>query len=221
MPHYPFLLIDYDGTLAETRPAILKSITQAIKEIGHKPPAANILETHIGQGGTLREFFRLSVPGGTAEEADEFARLYRKYYVKADLEDTVLFDNVVSTLEELKKQNHQLVVISNKHAQTLKKGLEHFGITSFFDVVIGAEEDKPRKPDPTVYTQRLEPLFPHVPLSDMLIVGDTLADLKFAQEINIASCWAAYGHGVTEACLALRPNFQINKFSDLPKLLRS
>lgn len=218
-PRYPLLLIDYDGTLAETRPAILRGLKEAFRATHHRVPPEKEMADHLGHGGTLLDFFQGAVPGSTMEEAQDFIRIYREHYLVADDEETRLFPDVRKTLQTLKNQHYDLVVVSNKLSTTLEKSLERFGINSFFSGVIGAEEGKARKPDPAVYTQRLRPLYPQVTPGNILMVGDTLADLQFAKATQMASCWAAYGHGVETACLAEMPDYQIRHFHELPGLI--
>lgn len=219
MSPFELLLIDYDGTMAETRPAILRGLAEAFKVTGHNMPSETEMSSHLGHGGTLTDFFRMAVPGSTTKEAQDFIKAYRAHYVIADQEETVLFPDVVETLHKLKDSQVRLAVISNKLSTTLSASLERFGITSFFEAVIGAEEGKARKPDPALYTERLHPLYPEFGAGDMLMVGDTLADLCFARAVSMPSCWAAYGHGVEAVCLAEKPDYTIRHFSELPMLL--
>ncbi|MDF7674333.1 HAD family hydrolase [Acetobacteraceae bacterium ESL0709] len=219
MSSYELLLIDYDGTMAETRPAILKGLSEAFRETGHQAPSKEDMAATLGHGGTLADFFHMAVPNATMQDVQDFVRIYRAYYSVADEEDTVLFPDVTETLKQLGEAGFRLVVISNKLSITLTKSLERFGIASFFEAVIGAEEGKARKPDPALYRERLQPLYPQIEPGNMLMVGDTLADLQFAKAAHMASCWASYGHGVEAACLAEKPDCQIRHFSELPALL--
>ncbi|GBQ07611.1 HAD family hydrolase [Saccharibacter floricola] len=220
MPRFPVLLLDYDGTLAETRPAILRSLSEAFADQGLTPPSPETLGRQLGRGGTLKEFYQAMVSGSTAEEGLAFAAAYRKHYIQADLEETHLYDGVHEVLDALVKRGHQLVVLSNKHAPTLGPSLERFDLKKYLTAFMGAEDDKPRKPQKEVLTERVRPLFPNVPISDFLMVGDTTADLGFSRNTGIASCWASYGHSTEEAIASiLTPDYRIDRLSELLDVL--
>ncbi|MXV44014.1 HAD hydrolase-like protein [Saccharibacter sp. 17.LH.SD] len=219
MSRFPVLLLDYDGTLAETRPAILTGLISAFKEQGFHAPSREELEFELEQGRTLEDFCKEMAPEISPEKVLAFARSYRHYYTIADEKETVLFDGVKEILEALTSQGHKLVLLSNKYAPSLESSVKRFDLGKWFVTYMGAEEGKPRKPQKEVLTERIRPFFPDTPLSDFLIVGDTTADLLFAQNAGISSCWVSYGHGSAASCEALRPNYHIDRLSELLKIV--
>ena len=221
MTRFPILLLDYDGTLAETQPAILRSLTEAFDAVGVSAPTSDALKQELTRGGTLQTLFQAIVPKSDEQDAAAFVRHYRAFYPTADEEETVLFDGVVDTLAALKEQGTILAILSNKHAPTVCASIARFGLTPFFSGVVASEPHFPHKPDPRVMDERIVPLFPKQSRSDFLMVGDTVADLQFARNAGIASCWASYGHGSATHCAALDPDLRIGSFSDLPAALRN
>lgn len=219
MPRFPVLLLDYDGTLAETRPAILRSLSEAFEDQGLTPPSYEVLGRQLGRGGTLKDFYQAMVEGSTATDGLSFAASYRQRYIQADLDETYLYDGVHEVLAELTKRGHQLVVLSNKHAPTLERSLERFDLKKWCVASMGAEDDKARKPQKEAFTQRIRPFFPKAPLSDFLMIGDTTADLRFSHNTGITSCWASYGHGAPDVCAELKPDYQINRLQNLLDIL--
>lgn len=215
MTRFPIILLDYDGTLAETQPAILRSLKEAFEASGYDSPAPDTLKAELSKGGTLQTLFQAIVPDSEDEDAGAFVRHYRASYPRADQAETVLFDGVKPVLEALKGKGATLVVLSNKHAPTVHKSIERFGLSRWFSGVIGSEPQYPHKPDPRVMTDRVRPLFPEADSAEFLMVGDTLADLTFARNTGIASCWASYGHGAAQPCIDLRPDYRIDRVADL------
>lgn len=220
MTRFPILLLDYDGTLAETQPAILHSLKEAFDAVGVTAPSADVLKQELTRGGTLQTLFQAIAPKSDERDAASFVRHYRAFYPAADEEETVLFDGVVETLTALKEQGKTLAILSNKHAPTVHASMARFGLEPFFSGVVASEPNFPHKPDPRVMEERVLPLFPDLPRSAFLIVGDTVADLQFARNAGIASCWASYGHGSSQQCAALGPDLRIDAFADLPTALR-
>ena len=50
---------------------------------------------------------------------------------------------------------------------------------------------------------------------DFVMVGDTAADIGFAQAAGIASCWVSYGYGDADTCRSMKPDFVVDTLSDL------
>ncbi|KXV32392.1 phosphoglycolate phosphatase [Gluconobacter thailandicus] len=215
MTRFPIVLLDYDGTLAETQPAILRSLKEAFEASGYEAPSSDALKKQLAKGGTLQTLFQAVVPKSDDEAAGAFVRHYRACYPKADQEETVLFEGVKSVLDTLKGKGATLVILSNKHAPTVHHSIERFGLGEWLSGVIGSEPQYPHKPDPRVMTDRVRPLFPDAKASEFLMVGDTTADLTFARNTGIAGCWASYGHGSAQQCIDLKPDYRIDRVTDL------
>ncbi|QDH16608.1 HAD family hydrolase [Swingsia samuiensis] len=218
MAQFSTLLLDYDGTLAETRPAILRSLKEAFEKSGFQAPAPEILKDQLAHGGTLLTLFASVVPDASAQQTKQFVQHYRDYYPVADLAETHLYDDVLSTLSALKERGKELIIVSNKHAQTVRDSVERFKLNSFFSGIIASEPPYPHKPHPAVM-DRVISLLPDKKKSEFLMVGDTAADLKFAKNVNIASCWVSYGHGWREECEKLSADFRIDHFKDILKII--
>ncbi|KAK0719416.1 HAD-like domain-containing protein [Lasiosphaeris hirsuta] len=100
--------------------------------------------------------------------------------------------------------------------------LEKEKMDQMVDLVLGDMPDVPRKPDPTSYLQSVVPKFatPLSPLDpkDVMVVGDTAADIQFAKNIGAISCWAKYGHGDAERCQTLAPDVVVDGLQELEQL---
>jgi phosphoglycolate phosphatase len=59
----------------------------------------------------------------------------------------------------------------------------------------------------------------HVQVPDYIMVGDTEADLCFARDVGIMSCWASYGYGDRDGCRALAPDYEIAAFPGLIQIV--
>lgn len=59
----------------------------------------------------------------------------------------------------------------------------------------------PRKPDPGSWTMAIKPAFEQraevvgLQAEDVLVVGDTEADIRYAWNIGARSVWCSYGYG--------------------------
>jgi phosphoglycolate phosphatase len=97
--------------------------------------------------------------------------------------------------------------------------LRQSGIADLIELVVGDQPGMPRKPDPALFTQVVRRAFPTVGHDRVLIVGDTDADIRFAHNARIRSCWARYGYGNTDACMALAPDFVVSAPGELASIV--
>lgn len=73
--------------------------------------------------------------------------------------------------------------------------------------------------EPAVFHAVILPRYPEVNRERVLVVGDTDADIRFARNIEAASCWASYGYGRREVCSALKPDYTIESPSLLLEVI--
>ncbi len=215
MSGFRVYLLDYDGTLAATRPAAAACLTRTLQERGARLPAASI-EAEIASGAPLERVFARLLPGATSADVDDCVQRYRTLYADVDREMTVLFGGVRETLARLHADGRSIVVISNKGRAALEAALVRFELADTISAVLAADPGAPVKPDPQAFHRRVRPLFADLAAPDFVMVGDTAADIAFARAAGIAVCWAAYGYGDAERCLAMRPDFVVQA---LPELL--
>lgn len=145
--------------------------------------------------------------------------IYRHVYQDVEQEHTTIFDGVHSTIESLATSSIRLAVVSNKGTAAVVRSLQMFDLEQWIDRVFGAEAGSPLKPDPALYELRIQPAYPTMSKSTFLMVGDTVADLEFANKAGIASCWASFGYGDPASCRQLNPRFTIQRFPDLASIV--
>jgi phosphoglycolate phosphatase len=73
----------------------------------------------------------------------DFLLEYRECYKNK----TLLFDNVLETIKQLKKFDFKLILVSNKPQFYVIKLLKHFKLSSFFESISGGDTYPYRKPD--------------------------------------------------------------------------
>ncbi|SEQ64958.1 phosphoglycolate phosphatase [Faunimonas pinastri] len=215
MSHFDVFLFDYDGTLAATRNAVVECLSRTLGERGFVASPAEIAAV-VASGVPLEGAFAALLPEEARTDADECVRRYREHYPEVDRERSGLFDGAAETLAALRAAGGRIVVLSNKGRVAIEAALERFGLQDTVDAVLAADPGAPVKPDPAVFARRVSPLFRDLPSQAFVMVGDTSADIGFAQAAGIASCWARYGYGDGAACLAMKPDFIIGA---LPEML--
>jgi phosphoglycolate phosphatase len=212
------IIFDFDGTLASSLEGISACMGKALQLFGYRRPSVDKLRATIGL--TLEDSIR-KVTKWACPESDIplVVRTYRNLYDIEGARLTALFDGATETLVAVKAAGIKTVLVSNKGNAGLVLLLRQLQIANYFDLTLSADCVQHHKPSAALYTAHIVPAFPQIDPKDILVVGDTESDLRFAANIGASSCWAAYGYGDAATCIALAPTFTISNISDLQSLL--
>lgn len=221
---HKLLICDFDGTLANTRKAVLLCMHDTLGDL--LGPAGNLdvadIEQVVATGAALPRTFELllaKLGASSPERVDDAIGNYRARYARDSARRTTLYPGVRRCLDAVRANGMRTAVVSNKGEAALRAALGNLGILDHFDLVLGEQADLPPKPAPDLFERRIRPFFELADNTSALFVGDTPADLAFANNARIDSCWATYGHGDPAACRALHPRFEIDDFHQLRTLL--
>ncbi len=207
-------LLDYDGTLAATRPSVVACLRHTLADTGATAPE-ELMNAVIASGVSLEATFARLVPGLAPADIAACVVRYRERYADIDREMSVPYDGVCETIDRLHEDGRGIVVLSNKGRAALEAALAKFDILDKTSAVLAADPGVPLKPDPQAFHGRVRPLFEGTALSDFVMVGDTEADIAFARAAGIASCWTRYGYGDPDRCLSMNPDFVVDALADL------
>jgi putative hydrolase of the HAD superfamily len=93
-----------------------------------------------------------------------------------------------TTLEDLRRHEKKLAVITNGATKWQQQKLDSLGITSLFDSVLISEAEGLRKPDRAIFERALERL--SVRAEEAMFVGDNPeADIAGARAAGLVSVW--------------------------------
>lgn len=83
-----------------------------------------------------------------------------------------------------------------------------------------------RKPDPASFVDVLIPTLREsygmeIKPESVLVVGDTVADIQFARNVEGNICWCRYGYGDREACQELKPQFVVDSLDEVVGIIKA
>ena len=136
--HPNYIVFDFDGTIMESAPGITRSVRHALVTLGFPEPDEETLLKFIGPPlhPAFREFGGLSY-----EQAEEAVRVYRERYGAIGLFEARVYPGVAPLLRALKADGRYVAVASSKPDALVKRIAEHFGLTKYFDRIIGADPE--------------------------------------------------------------------------------
>jgi phosphoglycolate phosphatase len=193
------ILFDLDGTLIDSTEAILESFAVAFKTYQEDVPSDDLIKAQIGH--PLDVMFETL--GVEKERVWDYVNAYKMHYRKISCAKTVLLPNAREAVE-LAKQHATLAVVTTKTAKYSIELLEHMGLMSYFDVLIGREDVEHPKPHPEPIQKALLKL-PTV-TDNIWMVGDTCMDMLSAKRANVAGVAVTCGYGSSESLLKCSDN---------------
>ncbi len=184
------VIFDWDGTLADTKNAILFSFHKALQHVG-----ADVVDDQInrrigiGAAETFREILRVQ----NVQFDEELIRRLVKLKVNAELEvsdKTQLFDGALDLLNSLKGRV-KLGLASMKNRPLIEYLLDSTKTRNFFDVVVAIEEIQRHKPDPEIFLKTAKELKiePH----KCIVIEDSIFGVQAAKKAKMACIAVAQG----------------------------
>ncbi|WP_271785263.1 HAD family hydrolase [Aquimarina algiphila] len=211
---YKNLILDFDGTLADTK----ESILQTMKSVANRFDIENFDEKTIESliGLSLKTSFEkaFSLDEKLIKEA---TLVYRKHYSEIVIDTISLFDGVKDTLLDFHHKGINLIVASSKGKEALIKILEKQNIYDVFTFVGGEEDAKNKKPSPDIVNLIMDK-YNYLP-DECLVVGDTIFDIEMGQRANVDTCGVTYGNNTREKLEKQKPNYIIDNFRSLTEIV--
>ncbi|QDB80520.1 HAD family hydrolase [Georgenia sp. 311] len=186
------VLLDIDGTLADSNYVHTFAWTRAFREVGH-PVDAWRIHRRIGMGGSL---LLAELLGDRLEELGERAEeLHTRYYAEA-ADELHRFDGVPELVRALKERGVRVVLATSAAPEELEILERVLGIVDDVDAVTSAGDVEEAKPDPDIVRTALDAV--DVPADRAVFVGDTVWDVEAAARAGVP-CVGVLTGGISEA----------------------
>ena len=194
---YKYILFDLDGTISDPKVGICTSVQTALKKFGINVPDINTLTPFIGPPlrDSFRDFYHIK-----PEDMEDCIAAYRARFSTVGLFENDLYDGIPELLKTLKENGRKLALASSKPRVFVEKILNHFGISEYFDVIMGSELDGTRENKSEIIAEclRLLGIDPSGDLSKVVMVGDRKYDVEAAVAAGLPNIAVSYGYGSKE-----------------------
>ena len=205
------LILDFDGTLADTQPLIVSSLQRTIREL--RLPSRSDAECRSIIGLPLKECFvkLLSVDDAIAERC---AEVYRRVFDEDNHPGVVtLFPHVIKTLKQLHEQGLLLAICSSRGRPTLDAFVRDFQLEAYVAMVVSANDVQHAKPHPEPVQHILQQL--QVAPEQTLVVGDASYDILMGRAAGCTTCGVTYGNQSADDLRQAGADFLIGDFGEL------
>ena len=211
---FDLIAFDWDGTLFDSTAIIVRSIQDAVRDVGGTVPTDEAAAWVIGMA--LPQALAHAAPDVPRERYTELGNRYRSHYLQHQ-DDLSLFDGVLPMLEGLRTRGHLLAVATGKSRRGLDQVLHQVQLRGMFDGSRTADETA-GKPHPLML-QELMAEFGVEP-ERLLMIGDTTHDLAMARAAGCASVGVGYGAHDTAGFAELGPLCVASSVADLHRWLQ-
>jgi phosphoglycolate phosphatase len=212
MPSFPLICFDLDGTLIDSRKDISDSINRMLHELGFGHRKESEIAAFVGNG--MANLIRQSLGENHEAYFDRAVKIFRKDYDTHCLDATRLYSGVGNALRRIPGRK---TVITNKPLSFSEKILKGLQIRSMFDEVLGGDMHFPKKPAPDSVLHLAGKY--GVSTGEILFVGDSLLDIHTGKNAGTKTCAVTYGFGKKAELESARPDFVIDEFEDLLKII--
>ena len=182
------ILFDLDGTLTDSGEGIMNCAEKTLLHFGITPPDRTAMRSFVGPP-LLDSFPSFGIPVHLAEEA---VRIYRQFYVPEGMFQNHPYPGIEELLSKLQNDGHTLFVATAKPEHMSITILEHFGMSQYFQGIYGALVDGLPDTKASVIGRILAD---YPDSADIIMVGDTVTDVKGAAVHGIPTVGVSWGYG--------------------------
>jgi len=214
-------IFDLEGTLVQTPwedpEHVLEFRLQTRRKLIELAIPPNILEG-IERSTLMRnkasEYVKRNFSKTDAQKfRQEMAEFLKEYELDA-ARNSKLFPETLSTLEELKKQETKMGLVTNTSREAVGMVFQLHGLDEYFDVIITREDVEKLKPDPEGTLLAIKRLC----AKNFFMVGDLILDLLAAKNANGISIIVKRN---PEEEAHLQADYSVQTLSEVPSIVQN
>ena len=181
-------IFDLDGTLADTRFDIARSLIRVLEAHGLSAPPEPDVIAAIGWGAP--RLVQTALGPDRQHLVETVGAAFRADYRANLVVETEVYDGIPDLLARLAEAGTSLAVATNKPGELTRGLLDRLGLLERFDVVAAPEDVARPKPAPDMLLWVLERT--GVPATEAVMVGDMETDLASARAAGLRSVLVTY-----------------------------
>ena len=187
------ILFDLDGTISDSAPGILDSLTYTFQQVGVPVPDHATLLSFVGP--PILDTFHVAM-GMDDELAERTLSVYREHYLSHGALDSAMFPGIDVVLRTLHRAGLPISTATSKPETPATYILDHYGLTGDIDIITGASDDEVRSSKADVVAEALRRLEARgFDVSRPVLVGDRLHDVEGAAAHGVPTIFAEWGYG--------------------------
>ncbi|MGJ0344885.1 HAD family hydrolase [Aliarcobacter cryaerophilus] len=183
------VIFDLDGTLLDSIEDIASSMNKVLESL--QLPTHKIEDYKHFVGGGVDILVENALNNQSKEIKDEVIKRFKIEYDGKLHSKTLPYDGIYELLDELKKLDINLAVLSNKPHEFTVSYVNHFFKNYDFKEIHGQKKDVPKKPDPKAALDIVKCL--DSSCENTYFIGDTKIDMQTAKSANMTAIGVLWG----------------------------
>lgn len=210
-----YYFFDLDGTLTEPAEGITNSVAFALRKFGIEIKTRAELQKFIGPPliDSFMEFY-----GFTREKAEKAVEYYREFYRETGIYQNKVYEGIPALLNLLCEKDKKIILATSKPEKFANQILEHFDLSKYFHLVIGAtmDEKRSRKDEVLAYAIEKSGISD---ISSAVMIGDRKFDIEAAHKYGMEAVGVLFGYGTIEELKAAGADYIAATPNELKNLL--
>lgn len=208
-------IFDLDGTLVNTITDLGLACDYLLKSSGIEPVwTEDDYKSFVGNGAKLLVSRAFDSKLNDRELEEQYA-LFKMKYNEIKMNHAHIYDGMFDVVSKIKERGINIAVCTNKpHTAAVGMVKQLFG-DSFFDVIVGASDDMPKKPDPAMAFKILKET--DAKPDECVWIGDSSVDMESAGNLGCESIAVTWGFRPRESLLKYKPALIAEKPEDILK----
>lgn len=212
------IIFDLDGTLVNTIDDLGLACDYLLKKHGIEPKwTVADYKNFVGNGAKLlvKRAFENKL---SDSELDSIYEEFKIKYNEIKLEHAHIYPGIEQVAKALKDAGIILVVCTNKPDVAAKGMISALFANNSFDVVQGALDNKPRKPNPLVPSEILKSL--SIKSNEAVWIGDSNVDIEAAHNLGCLGIGVTWGFRPLENLVSAGADIILNNPKDILKIFK-
>lgn len=184
------VLFDLDGTLIDSSPGIRRCVDESLAHHGFPAITDEQFSSFIGP--PLTTGFGSVVADDSL--VDSLITVYREHYAAGGMYEYSVYDGISELLTRLNETGLRLAVATSKRTGFARPVVDHAGLGSQFEIVVGSERDGPSAEKPVVMRSAFEQMGITEPRT-VVMIGDREHDGYGASAIGTGFVGVTWGFG--------------------------
>jgi phosphoglycolate phosphatase len=184
-------IFDLDGTLIDSIGDLADAMNAVLRGLGHPTHSRQSYQYFVGDG--IEMLVRRALPPEVVDGTDipEVVSAMRQEYSGRWLATTRPFPGIPELLVHLRSRGIRAAVLSNKPDFATKAIVDELFEEEAFDLIRGALDNVPLKPDPTAALEIISEF--GVEAERSVFVGDTSIDIKTGRNAGMRTIGVTWG----------------------------
>ena len=209
--NFKAVILDFDGTIADTRSLIVRTMQQTIAALGL--PGRTDDECAAMIGLPLKQTFTDLIPMDDAT-GDLCAETYRRIFMVNNKPGAVpMFPHVADTIRRMHDAGLLVTIASSRLRPSLAGFVDEMELGTYIPYILSVGDVEHAKPAPDMVLKTLvdNDLRPE----EAIVVGDTVFDIRMAHSAGVRAVGVTYGNGQRADLVAEHAEYVIDDFGEL------